>query len=67
MINLTINGKIEELEGPTNLVSYLDSLKINRNFIAVAYNGTVIQRTELDGITLLEGDEIEIVRAVGGG
>ena len=67
MINLTINGKAQELEGPTNLISYLDSLSINKRFIAVAYNGTVIQRTELDTITLTDGDQVEIVRAVGGG
>ena len=67
MITLTINGKTQQLEGPTNLVSYLDSLNVNRRFIAVAYNGTVIQRKELDSITLTEGDHIEIVRAVGGG
>ena len=67
MITLTINGKSQELDGPTNLVSYLDTMNVNRRFIAVAYNGTVIQRNELDSITLNEGDNIEIVRAVGGG
>lgn len=67
MITLTINGKEKDLEGPTNLTSYLDSMNVNKRFIAVAYNGTVIQREELDSITLTEGDQVEIVRAVGGG
>lgn len=67
MITLTINGKSKELEGPTSLVSYLDAMNVNKQFIAVAYNGTVIQRAELDTITLGEGDNVEIVRAVGGG
>lgn len=67
MITLTINGKLRELDGVTSLVSYLETLNVNRRSIAVAYNGTVIQRSELDTITLTEGDNVEIVRAVGGG
>ena len=67
MITLTINGKERTLDTPTPLVDYLESLEVNTRFIAVAHNGTVIRREEFDGVTLGEGDEVEIVRAVGGG
>ena len=67
MITLTINGKERTLEAPTPLVDYLDSLEVNIRFIAVAHNGLVIRREEFDDVTLAEGDEVEIVRAVGGG
>ena len=67
MITLTINGKERTLESPTPLVDYLDSLEVNIRSIAVAHNGTVIRREEFDDVTLAEGDEVEIVRAVGGG
>ncbi len=67
MIILTINGKESTLEAPTPLVDYLESLEVNTRFIAVAHNGTVIRREEFDDVTLGEGDEVEIVRAVGGG
>ena len=67
MITLTINGKERNLEAPTPLVDYLDSLEVNTRFIAVAHNGMVIRREEFDDVTLAEGDEVEIVRAVGGG
>ena len=67
MIKLIINGKEQSLNAPTPLVDYLESLEINTRFIAVAHNGTVVRREEFDGITLGEGDEVEIVRAVGGG
>ena len=67
MITLTINGKERTLEGPTPLVDYLDSLEVNIRSIAVAHNGMVIRREEFDDVTLAEGDEVEIVRAVGGG
>ena len=67
MITLTINGKERILEAPTPLVDYLDSLEVNIRSIAVAHNGMVIRREEFDDVTLAEGDEVEIVRAVGGG
>jgi len=67
MIALTVNGKYRELDGPTKLLDYLESLEIKLSLIAVAYNGTVLRKDEFDGITLSEGDQVEIVRAVGGG
>ena len=67
MITLTINGKQRTLDAPTPLVDYLEQLEVNTRFIAVAHNGMVVPREELDGITLSEGDQVEIVRAVGGG
>lgn len=67
MITLTINGKEQQFEEPLNLVSYLQSLNVNMRFIAVAHNGVVLRREELTGVTLSDGDKVEIVRAVGGG
>ena len=55
------------MNAPTPLVDYLEALEVNTRFIAVAHNGVVIRREEYDGVTLGEGDEVEIVRAVGGG
>ena len=67
MIVLTINGKERQLEAPTSLQGYLDSLGISQSHIAVAYNGTVLRKEELSDVTLSDGDKVEIVRAVGGG
>lgn len=67
MIKLTINGKKRNLAAPTPLVDYLESLEVNTRFIAVAHNGIVVRREEYGDITLAEGDQVEIVRAVGGG
>ena len=67
MITLNINGKERTLDAPTRLVDYLESLEVNTKFIAVALNGSVLRRDEFGDITLGEGDEVEIVRAVGGG
>ena len=67
MITLTINGKRRELEGPTSLMDFLQSIGVNLQFIAVAYNGEVIDREKFPQIVLDEGDEVEVVRPVGGG
>lgn len=67
MIKLTMNGKERELEQSTSLISYLESLGLMGKSIAVAYNGTVLRKDEFDSVTLSEGDQVEIVRAVGGG
>jgi sulfur carrier protein len=67
VIVLSINGKQRELNGPQPLLDYLRSLGVNLRHIAVAYNGTVLPRSELAAVTLSAGDEVEIVRVVGGG
>ncbi|HBJ30601.1 MAG TPA: thiamine biosynthesis protein ThiS [Dehalococcoidia bacterium] len=67
MITLTVNGKPRDLEGPQNLVDYLEALGITQRAIAIAYNGDIIRKNELQQVTLEDGDKLEIVRAVGGG
>lgn len=67
MINLIVNGKEIQLDEPTNLVEYLNSLEVNPSSIAVAIDGTVLRREEWATVTLADGAHIEIVRAVGGG
>lgn len=67
MIRLTINGKPKELPAPTGLVEYLESFDIATQFIAVGYNGEVIEKESFHEITLSDGDVVEIVRPVGGG
>ena len=46
---------------------FLQERGVNTQFVAVAYNGTVLRRDEFGAITLNEGDVVEIVRPVGGG
>ena len=67
MIVVSVNGKERKLAGPIDLLSYVTSLGVNLRLIAVAHNGTVLRRDELSDVRLSEGDQVEIVRAVGGG
>jgi adenylosuccinate synthase len=67
VITLQINGKPVELERATPLLAYLEELGVNPRAIAVEHNGTIIERAAYRGVTLSEGDTVEIVRMVGGG
>ncbi len=67
MINLTVNGKPRPIDASVDLETYLMSFGLNLQFVAVGYNGEVIRKEEFDGLTLKDGDVLEIVRPVGGG
>ncbi|MGB2694422.1 MAG: glycine oxidase ThiO [Dehalococcoidia bacterium] len=67
MITLTVNGKQRSLDGETALPPFLDSLGVNTKLIAVAVNGEVVPKNLYGETVLREGDEVEIVRMVGGG
>ncbi len=67
MITLIINGKMVELDKPTLLSTFLESMKLNLQFVAVAHNGAVLDRNKFEITLLDQGDEVEIVRPVGGG
>jgi sulfur carrier protein len=67
VIILQVNGKQVELDGPTPLLDYLERLGVNPRAVAVEHNGTIIERAAFDALRLDAGDNVEIVRMVGGG
>ena len=67
MIAVTINGKPVQLEGSVSLEQFLDERDVDPKFVAVAYNGNVLQKEDYNGTILNEGDVVEIVQPVGGG
>ena len=67
MIRLSVNGKHVELERATPLLAYLEQIGVNPRAIAVEHNGTIVERSAYEAVTLREGDTVEIVRMVGGG
>ena len=55
------------METPVDLLGYLASHKIEPRMIVIEYNGEIIKRDRWDGITLQDGDKLEIVHMVAGG
>jgi thiamine biosynthesis protein ThiS len=52
---------------PVGLIAYLETLEINPRYVAIAHNGTVLERQHWSEVVLQDGDVLEIVRMVGGG
>lgn len=67
MISLQVNGKEVQLERPTPLLDYLAAIGVDPRAVAVEHNGEIVERASYAGVTLREGDRVEIVRMVGGG
>jgi thiamine biosynthesis protein ThiS len=69
VIRLTVNGKPREVEGDARLPlpQLLVAFEVNPKLVAVAINGDVIPKSDYDAAIVHDGDELEIVRMVGGG
>jgi len=67
VIDLTVNGKPRQADDNSSLEQYLRTIDIDLKFVAVGYNGEVIQKESFSGLYLYNGDVLEIVRPVGGG
>jgi sulfur carrier protein len=66
-MQITVNGKSTEYDGPPILGELLRSLGINLKMVAVERNLGIIQRDLLEREPVEPGDRFEIIRLVGGG
>ena len=67
IVKITVNGKPREIDREMELPAFLQSFDINPRLVAVAINGAIVPKGEYEGARVREGDELEIVRMVGGG
>ena len=67
MITLLVNGEHRSLEPGANVERLLQDLALAGKRVAVERNGEIIPRSEYRNTALAEGDQLEIVVAVGGG
>ncbi len=67
MITAHINGISEEIKFGTTISGLINELNITNKKIALEVNGEIIPRSQFDSRMLEDGDQIEIVTAVGGG
>ena len=66
-MRIRVNGEEKVVAGGLTVAGLLASLELPPTGIAVALNMEVVRRGDYAGTPLSEGDEVEIVRAVGGG
>lgn len=67
MMTVTINGSPRTVPLDTTIHQLLELLEIGRDGTAVAVDRRVIPRTRHAETRLTAGQEIEVIRAVGGG
>lgn len=67
MITVVINGNQQELTDVASVQDYLEQKGLAGRSLAVAVNGEVIKKADYSTTTLKDGDQLEIVRPVGGG
>ncbi|NJD04026.1 MAG: sulfur carrier protein ThiS [Ruminiclostridium sp.] len=67
MIVFIVNGESIELEEPISISSYLDSTGINPQSVVIEYNYQIPDKQKWKDIILKDGDNLEIVKFMGGG
>lgn len=65
-MQVRVNGEPRSIVA-TTVAGLLRELEAPETGVAVAVNGTVVPRSERETHTLQAGDDIEVLRAVGGG
>jgi sulfur carrier protein len=66
-VRLTVNGRDSDVDDATTLPGLIESLGLRVGSVVVEHNGTALLRSELQAVALVDGDRVELVRAVAGG
>lgn len=67
MITFTVNGKKIGMESPLSISAYLDSIHVNPEAVVVELNYEIPDRQQWIETFLKDGDNLEIVKFIGGG
>lgn len=67
MIALTVNGEARRYEQPLSCQQLLERLNLVGKRVALERNGEIVPRSRHGEQMLTDGDQLEIVVAVGGG
>ncbi|HWL30285.1 MAG TPA: sulfur carrier protein ThiS [Burkholderiaceae bacterium] len=66
-MNITINGESRHMDNVSTVAELIVQLGYQGKRIAVERNGDIVPKSQHGNTPLAEGDELEIVVAVGGG
>ncbi len=67
MIMVTVNGAARRFEAPLDVASLLERLEMAGKKVAVERNGEIVPKSAHARTLIGDGDQLEIVVAVGGG
>jgi len=66
-MKLIINGKAEQLPEGINAAQLIEQLGLTNERLAMEVNREILPRSSFEAHIFQAGDQIEIVRAIGGG
>ena len=66
-VSVRVNGREEPIDRGATITTLLERHGLRREWVVVERNGDPVLRTRFDEVELVEGDRVEIVRAVAGG
>ena len=67
VITLSINSETRQFPAPLTLAELIVVLELTGRRIAIERNGDIVPRSQHADTQLVDGDQLEIVVAVGGG
>ena len=67
MIQVIVNGAAQRFEGPLDVAALLEQLAMAGKKVAVERNGEIVPKSAHARTLIGDGDQLEIVVAVGGG
>ena len=67
MIQVTVNGAAHRFDHPVNVLELLEKLAMAGKKVAVERNGEIVPKSAHSDTVVEDGDQLEIVVAVGGG
>lgn len=66
-MQILVNGEPKELTGQATLADLIAEMELTGKRIAVEINAEIVPRSQHGETALNEGDQVEIVHAIGGG
>ncbi len=66
-ISVIINGKSDNIQEGTSLLTLLENLDIDPGRVAVEHNMEIVNKNDFNDTVLKENDTLEIITFVGGG
>jgi thiamine biosynthesis protein ThiS len=67
VMTVTVNGEARELPGGTTIAQLVTMMGFQSKYVAVERNREVVSRLKHAEVSLVPGDQLEVVTLVGGG
>ncbi len=66
-MQIKVNGEMKTLQVPMNVAALVEQFGLNTKQVAIERNRQIVPRSRWNEEAVAEGDEIEIVKFIGGG